>query len=338
MKNKLIKGLLYILGALAIGYIIINTNWKEVWFHISSISPKIMILLLLFQCITLLLLSIQWRAMALRVKKDVAFLDVLMVNVKGNIVDAITPGVKTGGELARVYELKKRLNIELGDATIIIGLQKTISLFSFLLLTLFSLICFSFSIGKQYRSYLYIFSLVIGIFAIVLAILIIFSFKPNMMIKMLNKALGKYKFMDKVEKTLLDYSTIIKGLLKDKKKFTLQLLLAIFIWLFYAFKLLFVMKGFAVEIDYISIAAITFLSYIIGMLPLLPGSIGSFEGSMLLLLAIKGVPIEIGLSISFVFRFVTFWFEFLISFIILLLNNIILFLKKGEKSVGIKAR
>lgn len=69
MKNKLIKGLLYILGALAIGYIIINTNWKEVWFHISSISPKIMILLLLFQCITLLLLSIQWRAMALRVKR-----------------------------------------------------------------------------------------------------------------------------------------------------------------------------------------------------------------------------------------------------------------------------
>ena len=45
--------------------------------------------------------------MALRVKQNVSFLDMLMMNAKGNVVDAITPGVKAGGELARVYELKK---------------------------------------------------------------------------------------------------------------------------------------------------------------------------------------------------------------------------------------
>ena len=93
-------------------------------------------------------------------------------------------------------------------------------------------------------------------------------------------------------------------------------------------------REFHVSMDYMSIAAITFLSYVIGMLPLLPGSIGSFESAMVALLSIRGVSMEMGISIAFIFRFVTFWFEFIISCFILLLD--ILFARKGEKMLGLK--
>lgn len=336
MKKKLLKGILYALGPLAIVYIIINTDWKEVLVHISSISPKVIVLLLLLQCITILLLSLQWRSVALRVKKEVAFLDILMMNAKGSVVDAITPGVKTGGEVARIYELRKRLEIDFGNATIIVGLQKTLSLFSFLLLTLCSLIWFMLTMKSIYRHYLYVFSTAIALFSLFLVILIFFALKPKGMIALLNRLLGNTKFMAKIEEALKNYNNIMRSLLKDKKEFYLQMLLALFIWGFYAFKLSVVMKGLSIEMDYISVAAITFLSYIIGMIPILPGSIGSFEGSMLVLLGIRGIPMEVALSLAFIFRFVTFWFEFVISFIILLLNNIIVFMRKGEKNVGIK--
>src|SRR5690554_8194889 len=101
MKKKLIKSFLYLLAVIAFAFIMIKTDWKEVYLHIRSISPKIIVLLLLSQCFTILLLSLQWRSMSLKVKQGVSFWDILMVNAKGNIVDAITPGVKAGGELAR---------------------------------------------------------------------------------------------------------------------------------------------------------------------------------------------------------------------------------------------
>ena len=76
MKKKLIRGSLYVLGVIALGFLVVNTDWKEVYFHIKSIPPQVIVLLLLSQCITMLLLTFQWRSMALRIKKDVAFLGV----------------------------------------------------------------------------------------------------------------------------------------------------------------------------------------------------------------------------------------------------------------------
>ena len=159
-----------------------------------------------------------------------------------------------------------------------------------------------------------------------------------MVIKLLSKLLSKTKLMDRIDKTLRDYSSIIKDLLRDKRKFFLQMMLALFIWVFYAFKLFLVMKGLAIEMDFISIAAITFLTYIMGMVPILPGSIGSFESFMLVLLAIKGISMEMGLSVAFIFRFVTFWFEFAISGIILMLDNIFAFVRsrKGDRNVEVR--
>lgn len=337
MKKNLVKGILYVLGIIAIVLIVVNTDLKEVFVHIRSLPPKSIVLLLLSQCFTIFLLALQWKSMALRVKKNVSFFDALMMNAKGSVVDAITPGVKAGGELARVYELRKRLKIDFGKATIIVGLQKTLSLFSFLFLTLFSLIWFSFNMSIKYRHYLYAFAGVIAIFAIFLTALILFSLSPDMLIKTLNRFLSRTKLMVRIDKTLRDYSGIIRDLLRDKKKFFSQLLLALFIWVFYAFKLYLVMRGLAIDMDFISIAAITFLTYIMGMIPILPGSIGSFESSMLVLLAIKGIPMEMGLSVAFIFRFATFWFEFIISGAILMLDNIFSYVRgrKGDKNVEV---
>ncbi|MFY9279586.1 MAG: lysylphosphatidylglycerol synthase transmembrane domain-containing protein [Caldicoprobacterales bacterium] len=338
MKEKHFKGFLYALGAIAVVLIIIKTDWKEVADHIKSLSPKTIALLLLAQCITKLLLALQWRSMALRVKQNVSFLDMLMMNAKGNVVDAITPGVKAGGELARVYELKKRLRIDFGKAIIIIGLQKTLSLLSFIFLTLLSLIWFSFTMSIKYRHYLYVFSLVLVMFVVFLGIIILFSFKPALVNKLLRKFLGKTRLMDKIDKTLIDYSSIIRDFLRDKRKFSFQMFLALFIWIFYAFKLLLVLRGLAIKMDYISIGAITFLTYIMGMVPMLPGSVGSFEGSMLILLIIRGISMEMGLTVAFIFRFVTFWFEFVISGFILMLDNVFALARdrKGDNNVEVR--
>ena len=64
MKKNLVKAILYVLGILAIVLIIINTDWKEVYVHIRSLPLKFILLLLLAQCITIFLLTLQWKSMA----------------------------------------------------------------------------------------------------------------------------------------------------------------------------------------------------------------------------------------------------------------------------------
>lgn len=58
----------------------------------------------------------------------------------------------------------------------------------------------------------------------------------------------------------------------------------------------------------------------IAMIPVMPGGLGTFEGSFVLLLAPMSIPFDMGLALALVLRFVTFWFVFIISGLYLGLN------------------
>ncbi|NLZ54021.1 MAG: flippase-like domain-containing protein, partial [Thermoanaerobacteraceae bacterium] len=306
MKRNAAERMLYILGAMMLGYIVASSDWIEILTHLKSTPLKVIMLLMFFQCITMLLMNIQWKSLADEVSDDISFFDIVLVNAKGNIMDSLTPGVKMGGELGRIFALKNRAKIGLANATMIVGLQKTFSLLSFSLLTLGSLIWFSLTLGSRYKHYLYLFTAAITAFLVIFAALILFSLNPDTIIRLLGKIFRGSK--SKIDATLRNYSHILTRLFKNKRLFFSQMFLGIFIWSFYAFKLRVLINSYNIHMDYVSVAAITFLAYVMGMIPLLPGGIGSFESCMTLLLKITGIPLEMGATISIVFRFVTFWF------------------------------
>ena len=64
------------------------------------------------------------------------FFRLLLVNSCGAVVDAITPGEKVGGEVARVLQLRKYLGYSTGQATILVTIQKAMSLSALVLLNL----------------------------------------------------------------------------------------------------------------------------------------------------------------------------------------------------------
>ena len=316
------KYILYILTIIGIGFVSIYFDWEMVLINLRSMNLYILIIALSLQFLTMILLSLQWKYMVSWIQRNCRFMDAFRINAKGNIVDAITPGVKMGGELARLYEIKSRLDLSYGEATVVVGLQKTISLFSFLSLTIISLIWFYTTTGNHYKSYFNLFLSAVVVLALGLLVLLILCIKPNIIKKILYKFSLKPETIIKIENAFEQYSLSIGKLLENKLQFLIQILLGIFIWILFAFKMALVIKGFNMKLDLISIAAITYLTYIVGMIPLLPGSIGSFETSMVTLLVMKGIPVEKSIAISVVFRFVTFWFEFGLSFIMLILDKL----------------
>jgi len=316
------KLVLYALGAFMLGYIVLSADWIEFYTYLQVTPVKVIVLLLFYQCITKLLINIQWKSLASEVCGEVSFLDVVLANATGDIMDGLTPGVKMGGELGRIFALKSRVDIDIADASIIVGLQKTFSLFSFLLLTLGSVTWFSLSFGGSDKYYLYIFTAAIAAFIVIFAALILFVLKPETIMGRLGRISRGSKTIIKIEESLKKYSQILRRLFSNKRLFCSQMLLGIFIWSFYAFKLHVLVKSYHIQMGFFSLAAITFLSYAMGMIPLLPGGMGSFESCMILLLKLSGISVEMGAAIAIVFRLVTFWFEFILSGLILILASV----------------
>ena len=327
------KYIFYLLCSIGLIYLIGILDINTILFHLKAMPMDLLFLCLFLQLVTVVLLTLQFKFIISWVKKGSSFLDVLKMNLKGNIVDSISPGVKVGGEVARIYEIRHSLNLDYGQAVVVVGLQKTISILSFLILTIVSLFWFYMTMDSQVKAYLNMFFILLLIFLFTITIFMLICSKVKSIEGFLNKVPLKDKWKERIEKTFLDYRLSLERLMERKDKFTWQILLGVFIWVLYAIKLALVIRGFNVKINFFSLSAITYISYMAGMVPLLPGGIGSFEGSMVTLLALKGVLPEKGLAISVIFRFITFWFELLISLLVLAFYKIIRQFLRDDKYV-----
>ena len=110
--------------------------------------------------------------------------------------------------------------------------------------------------------------------------------------------------------TLLSNIQVLKDIKGEMYK---QILLSFSIWILFPVKMILLVHLFTTNHDWVFLTEVTFISYMVGMIPLLPGGIGGFEATMTsLLMAMKINPND-ALAIALLFRFITFWFVILIS-------------------------
>jgi len=93
------------------------------------------------------------------------------------------------------------------------------------------------------------------------------------------------------------------------------ILLALFIWSMYLVKMYLLVVQFSPDTHVLSVGAVAFASYMVAMLPIFPGGLGGFEGTMSGLLLAMGFVRSDALVITVLFRFITFWFVMLLSLI-----------------------
>lgn len=302
------------------------------------VSPKVLANVASLQLVTIALLIWQWKKVVETVGVYPTWRDLLEVNMRGIFFDTVTPGAKMGGEVARVYTLKKRLDMSLGDGFLVVGVQKTLSLVSFLILSTLSLMWFYLNTRVQIL-YMVIFGIGLIFLLGLLVLFISFIIFQNKIQKRISSLpIGK-KIKEKIISFFSSYSSSFASLKDNKKNFIGQIALSALIWLIFALKMYILAYSLGIKIGWLTLSAITYLTYMVGMLPMLPGGIGSFEGSMIGLLLLKGIDINTGITLTVLFRFITFWFPFLLSLIYIGISEIRSFftkncLKKGEKKVG----
>ncbi len=261
---------------------------------------NLVLTLLLLQALTFLIISHQWHYLIGVSKYRVPFAKIVDITLLATLVESITPSVKAGGEGVRAYMFSKDLNIVFDKTTSIILMQKSLSFLTFLIFFALSL----------YSSNL------TGV-----DINIHFIYLPIIAVIIFGAFFFGYKRFNKVKKFV---SKIINNIKTLKSKKTLLYLLSsnTIMWLLYPVKVSLIVNHFGLDIGFLQIAIITFLSYGVSMLPTTPGSVGTFEGAMILGFLSLGATIEIATVLAIATRFFTFYVVVIVSAIYALFKKI----------------
>lgn len=288
-------------------------NIFEYLVSISELGPIIWINLVALQAFSFILLLIQWKRISGALGKEVSYRQMISVNMKGVFYETITPGLKVGGEVAKGYSLINEIGFSPAQASALVVIQKSISIFALVFLSILSFMFLNMELQMGRSILILIYASLIAI----LILLVIVLFLPEKLYSYLLGHKKQGKISDKVKEFLGKYIDAIEQIKKNKKEIFLQLILSIIVWTLFPFKLYYIVNSLGLEVSFIRAFAITILSYIAGMVPILPGGLGSFEGTMMALFLLWGINKEQSLVIATLFRFVTFWLTFLISVIYL---------------------
>lgn len=300
----------WILAGVLLLFLFLQIDINELYYSLTKIHWKIIMALLLLQILSQLLLNYQWYRIANYTNKPIPFWKMLYINSQGSIMESITPGVKVGGEIARAVQIARIGKCSSNQAAVIVALQKIFSLSAFLLINVCSVVYLSSknAIFQTKFSQIAAYT-ILGTFIIFFMLIFLL---PERILKWLSKKeMKKYNKLRVIQsflKNLLEHVLLFE---QQKAELIIQFILALVIWLLYPLKLYLLTSQIQSNVQLIAIGSITFFSYMIAMLPLFPGGLGGFEGTMTGLLSSIGIPLSSAATLSVIFRFITFWFVIL---------------------------
>lgn len=285
---------------------------------LDSLNISTWLILLALQGLSFFLLLAQWIRISNLLGRKVRAREMIAVNMRGIFYETITPGLKVGGELARGMTLINKLGFSSAQASALIVIQKTISILALVVLSILSFILISIRIdlGRSLQVLI-----IISMF-LILFFLFLLLFIPERLYLYLIRLDSEKGILVGARGFLEKYLQSFNKVKKDKMEILLQFFLSIFIWGLFPFKLYYITRAMGLNISFLNAFAATIISYIAGMVPLLPGGLGSFEGTMVGLFLIWGLRKEEGLVIATLFRFTTFWLLFFISTLYLSIGKI----------------
>jgi len=308
------KWLLIAILLLLLLIILLRFDGREVVRSITQMPLWLVLLLFGLQIVSQLLVNFQWYKMAQMTHITISFWDMFEINSQGSMIDSITPGVKIGGEVTRAIQISRMSHHSGEHSAAVVALQKIFSISALFIILLISL---GYLIGEvPWFSSSSIQVVVYGVLLLYLALFGGLFFVPEKLKAVLEKKQeSHFLWLVKIKHFLLILLAHMAKIRENKRAGMMLVCLSLFIWFLYPFKMYLLVLPFYPEANVLQIAAITFAAYLVAMLPIFPGGLGGFEGVMSGLLISMGLTLSDAAVITIFFRFVTFWFVMLVSFI-----------------------
>lgn len=330
-KLKKMQSLIIPLAVVLLVYLVWQADLRGIFSHVRALPVGLLLTLIGLQLVTQLLLNYQWYRLCRVFGWPASFFQLLLVNSYGAVADAITPGEKVGGEVVRVVKLRSYLGYSTGQATILATVQKALSLSALVLLNLAVVVTMakhiSFLQGWPVRLLLFLILLATGAFLFYL------FFRTHSLRNRLALVKTSRKWLLSLVNWVEDLATQTDRIRQKPGEWFLQIALAVLIWVIFPLKLVLLILSHTNTIPLLMLFGTTFVSYFAGMIPLLPGGLGTFEATMSGILTAYGLPLNQAVAITIVFRFITFWFVLILGLVFIGGERLILLTQRRRTDV-----
>lgn len=324
MKKSFITVMLIFIITITLAYL----GWSDIKDALKNISPAFIIGALTLQLITLFFISHRWYYLLKKVGHSLSFGKTFAINMAASYVESVTPSVKLGGEAAKVYLLRKYTGESYSNIAGIMLSIKYLSMIPFMLLALVSLI-FAW-MSYEIPSVVYLAFVLLSVFFLLTALIYhragVSGKKDNhynKSVEIKSAASGDNTLINKTIKPVLDKTEKVlsfarravihsREIINPGERFFL-IGISTLIWALYPLKVYLITRMIGIEADIFTVTIITFTAYLAGLIPLLPGGLGLFEGSMVLMFTLNGFSAVEGLTVTLVSRLVTYWFPLLLA-------------------------
>jgi len=292
-------------------FVLLQIDRESLLYSIRQIPFWLIILLGILQIITQLLLNLQWYCISQLAKSPLTFRQMLYINCQGSVIDGITPGVKFGGEVTRAVQISRIGKLPGEQSAAIVATQKIFSLSTLFIILMFVIWYLAGQVPFMQTRYFQF--ITYGVLLLFLVVFVCVFIIPDAMIKFLQKRTPQRLWIRKMYRFMFTLLKQIKSVRKNKTALISLFLLSLLIWLLYPVKMYILAAHFYPANHAVYIGALTFAAYTVAMLPIFPGGLGGFEGTMSALLVSMGYTISDAATMTIAFRFITFWFVMLIS-------------------------
>ncbi len=341
----------WIIPILALVGAVFYLGWEEVITTLGRANPLFMIFLFLLQIFSSLLVAYRWHYLLQKKHHTLPLTTIYAITMTGSFVENATPSSRLGGEATKMYLFHRYTSHSYSDLAGITLCLKYFSLMPLLIIISIFLIPGIMRFDMPPITYV--------AFAFLVAFVSLLAFiyhrgGKNEESRNNSEEIPSSKNDFTPKRTSLfslnNFSSFIKEKYQAISNFTRQasihsrniittgdrvilILISIFIWGLYPLKVYLVVTMLGFGLDIFTIAIVSFSAYLVSLLPLSPGGLGLFEGSMVFMFALVGISPPQGLAIALLSRLVIYWFPLLISAIsasILAMKNEELLLAKED--------
>ncbi len=311
-----------LIGIAVITVSIAKIGFGEFMHLMSNVNKPFIPLIILLSIFNSLAFTISWKYL---IPKQISFYKLFTFYIAGTSINNITPAFGAGGEPVKAILLGNETGISKAECFASVVFQRLLSMIPFLVIEIIGIGLLLYNpwlIIGRWELLALIFSVIFGICAFGLIAYfytrkdklssfirrIISFFAP--LIRRVKKGFDQRAYADAVEQSVNSFYSGLRQIYSNKNSLLNALLFSFIAWVFDIMTMYVVFLSLGSKV-YLSVLIITYLiSMISGMITVfLPGGIGVVESTMANLFIRGGVPLEVALLATLLYRLASYWFN-----------------------------
>ncbi len=321
-----------ILFVIIIGAIIFTVFTEQVGLSrfialMGNVNKPLVLVILIFNLLNLIAFTKTWQLLT---GADISFFKLFQFYMAGVFISNITPSFGTGGEPVKATLLGKETGKSKAECFAGVVSQRMLNMFPFLILSIFGLVLLFFKPELRLGTWellALLFSLMLGIGIFVL--LIYFYVRKDKLssfvqfslrflapfIGFIRKGFDEKAYYDAVEESINSFHGGLQSIHQNRNGIIQAVIYSFIGWCFDILAIYTVFLALGNASLHISVLIITYtIAMMSGWLPLfLPGGLGITDGTMAVLFVYGGVPLEIAVMATLLYRLASYWFNTIIG-------------------------